>query len=187
MARYQRPEDPREQNSRGPSRFRNDGREPIPWPWLGMGVIITIVGIVGAVALANALLRRPPLTVAAVEPTIIVLTAPPADAPTITPVLPTPSPIPTFTPIPTPNNAVAPPEVSVGFYAEVANTDGVGVTVRGGPSTSNVRLLVAQEGTIVLVLAGPESADDLLWWQVRLDDGTEGWVAGLFLEPADAP
>lgn len=187
MARYQRPEDPREPNGRRPRRFGGPAREPIPWPWLGLGVVITVIGIAGAVALANALLRRPPLTVSAVEPTIIVLTAPPAAAPTNTPVLPTPSPIPTFTPIPTPNNAVAPPEVTVGFYAAVANTDGVGVTVRGGPSTSNVQLLVAPEDTVVLVLAGPESANDLLWWQVRLEDGTEGWVAGLFLEPADAP
>lgn len=187
MARYQKPEDPRESGDKRPRQFRQDGREPIPWAWLGAGVLITIIGIFGAVALANSLLARPPLEEIAIEPNIIILTAPPADPPTSTPVLPTPSPIPTFTPIPTPNNAVAPSEVSVGFYAAVANTDGAGVNVRGGPSTNNVILFIADEGAVFLVTSGPQSAEDLIWWEVELDDGTMGWIVAQFLEPAAAP
>lgn len=188
MARYQRPEDPREGEHKRLRRFRQDGQEPVPWLWLGMGVVVTLVGIGLAIAFANAILRRPPLTAVAIEPTVIILTAPPSELPTETPMLPTPSPIPTFTPVPTASTDVAPPEITVNFYAEVANTDGLGVTVRGGPSTSNSVIKVAPEGSLVFVLAGPESANDFLWWQVRLiEDDTEGWVAGDFIVPAAGP
>ena len=103
--------------------------------------------------------------------------------------LPTPSPIPTFTPIPTPDTAVAPPEITVGFYALVANTDGFGINLRGGPSTSNAQIQVVDEGTLVLVIGGPEAdeANNRLWWQLQLEDGTEGWSVGEFLVPAAGP
>ncbi len=187
MARYKLPEDPRDSNQKRTRRLRQDSQEPIPWLWLGAGVIVTVIGIALAISLAQAILERPPLDEVAIEPTIIVLTAPAMPEPTATPPQPTPTSIPTFTPVPTPNTAVAPPEITIGFYAEVANTDNIGVTVRGGPSTSNVSLLVAPEGTLILVLDGPQSANDFLWWQVQLEDGTEGWVAGDFLVPAAGP
>lgn len=152
-----------------------------------MGVVIAIVGVVIALVIMNALLRRPPLVAEALPPTVIVLTAPPSPPPTETPAASPPTPIPTFTPIPTPDTAVAPPEITVGFYAEVANTSGFGVTVRGGPSTSNQPVVVATEGTVLLVIGGPQEANDFLWWQVELEDGTQGWAAGDFLIPAVAP
>lgn len=173
---------------RRPRRQRRDGREPVPWLWLGAGVVVTLVGVALATWMVTRMLARPPLEVAGgVEPTIIVLTAPPTEIPSPTPVRPTPSPVPTFTPIPTPDTAVAPPELTIGFYAVVANTDGVGVTVRGGPSTSNVALLIADEGAYGLVLDGPAEGSGFTWWQIQLEDGTEGWVAGDFLEPAAQP
>lgn len=187
MARYKLPEDPRDSNEKRPRFMRQDSQEPVPWLWLGMGVVITVIGIGVAIAFANSILARPPLSTASLEPTVIILTAPPSEQATETPIAPTPTPIPTFTPVPTPNTAVAPPELTVGFYAEVANTDGLGVTVRGGPSTSNASLLLAPEGTLLLVTDGPESANDYLWWQVQLEDGTEGWAAGDFLNPAAGP
>ncbi|NKQ34661.1 MAG: SH3 domain-containing protein [Chloroflexi bacterium] len=187
MARYEIPPDPRDPNQKRPRRMRRDSPDPIPWKYLGMGLVVTVVGIVIALAIVRALLARPPLNISPVEPTIIVLTAPPSPVPSPTPNIATPTPIPTFTPVPTPDTAVAPPEVTVGYYAIVANTDGIGVSVRGGPSTSNTLITVADEGAIVLILDGPESANTFLWWQVRLEDGTEGWVAGQFLEPAAKP
>ncbi len=186
MAKYQIPPDPRKSNEKRTQRT-DDNQQSVPWRYLGMGVVVSIVGIVIAVALVNAFLARPPLPVTAVEPTIIVLTAPPSTAPSATPALATPTAIPTFTPIPTPDVAQAPDELTVGFYAIVANTDDFGVTVRGGPSTSNVPLLVADEGTVLLIIGGPEEAGGFLWWQVQLEDGTEGWAAGSFLMPSPAP
>ncbi len=194
MARYQIPQDPRDSKRKDspekrPRRLRQDSQEPIPWRWLGLGVLVTIVSIAIALALVNALLDRPPLEAAPIEPTLIILTAPPSPIPSPTSPLPTPSPIPTFTPIPTPDTAVAPPEVTVGYYAQVANTDGFGINLRGGPSTSNAIITLVDEGALVLVIGGPEvdEANDRLWWQLQLDDGTEGWAVGEFLVPAAGP
>jgi hypothetical protein len=40
-----------------------------------------------------------------------------------------------------------------------------------------------------LVIGGPEvdEANNRLWWQLQLDDGTEGWAVGEFLVPAAGP
>jgi hypothetical protein len=200
MARYQIPPDPRDPKGKNndsqekrPRRLRQDAvdgiQEPIPWRWLGLGLLVTVISIGLALALVNSLLARPPLDAAPIEPTLIILTAPPSPIPSPTSPLPTPSPIPTFTPIPTPDTAVAPPEVTLGFYAKVANTDGFGVTLRGGPSTSNAQISVVEEESLVLVIGGPEAdaVNNRLWWQIQLADGTEGWAAGDFLEPAAGP
>ncbi|MCB8941887.1 MAG: SH3 domain-containing protein [Ardenticatenaceae bacterium] len=193
MARYQIPPDPRDPKNdppeKRPRRLRQDSQEPIPWRWLGLGLVVTVISIALSLMLVNSLLTRPPLEAAPIEPTLIILTAPPSPVPSPTSPLPTPSPIPTFTPIPTPDTAVAPPEITVGFYALVANTDGFGINLRGGPSTSNAQITVVNEGTLVLVIGGPEldEANDRLWWQLQLEDGTEGWSVGEFLLPAAGP
>jgi hypothetical protein len=191
MARYQKPPDPRktenEFNSPRQRRQRESSREPIPWLWLGMGLIVTIVAIIVAISLANAFLEREPLVTSLPTPTIIRLTAPATAEPSPTSAQPTPTAIPTFTPRPTPDVSVAPAEITVGFYAEVANTDGIGVSLRGGPSTDNSRLFTVPEGTILLVIDGPRDANDFIWWQVQLDDGEIGWVAGDFILPASEP
>jgi hypothetical protein len=152
-----------------------------------MGLIVTIVAIIVAISLANAFLEREPLVTSLPTPTIIRLTAPATAEPSPTSAQPTPTAIPTFTPRPTPDVSVAPAEITVGFYAEVANTDGIGVSLRGGPSTDNSRLFTVPEGTILLVIDGPRDANDFIWWQVQLDDGEIGWVAGDFILPASEP
>ncbi|MBX3057082.1 MAG: SH3 domain-containing protein [Anaerolineae bacterium] len=189
MARYELPPDPRQSDDKRPRRMRRDSQGPTPWRYLGLGVVVTIVSLVIALALANALLRRPPLEVDPAAPTLIILTAPPSPIPSPTSVLPTPSPIPTFTPIPTPDQAIAPPEITVDYYAIVADTGGVGANLRGGPSTSNALIVVANEGELLLVIGGPspDEPNNRVWWQVERADGTQGWVAGEFLQPAAAP
>lgn len=163
-------------------------REPVPWKWLGMGLLLTIVGCIAALLLLNSVLsRKQPLAADTPEATVIILTAPPSPTTNVIGSSLPPTPMPTFTPIPTPDAAIAPPQITADFYAVVANTDGLGVTVRGGPSTRNVALLVADEGTVLLILDGPQEGDGFSWWQVKLADGTEGWVAEDFLEPAAAP
>lgn len=193
MARYEIPPDPRKSKKKRPRRSDKDSSQGIdeaaPWRWLGLGAVVTVISIALALLLVNSLLARPPLEAAPLEPTLIILTAPPSPIPSPTSPLPTPSPIPTFTPIPTPDTAVAPPEVTAGYYALVVDTDDFGVTVRGGPSTSNAQITIADEGTLLLVIGGPEvdEINDRLWWQVQLADGTEGWAAGDFLAPAAGP
>lgn len=190
MARYQRPPDPRksQQTVRDRRPASSAGRsEPVPWLWLGLGVLVTIIGLAIAGILLAIFLFRQPLQVSLPTPTIIRLTAAPGSAATATPRLPTSTPIPTFTPPATPDLSIAPEAITVGFYAEVANTDNIGVSLRGGPSTDNIRLELVPEGEAILVIGGPEEGSGFIWWQVRLPDGTEGWVAGDFLVPGAAP
>lgn len=190
MARYRRPPDPRkgewEVNQPPTGSDKNRENSPLPWLWLGLGVVVTIVGIILAGALINALLSREPLATTLPTPTIIRLTAPPSPASTDIGPLATATAIPTFTPLPTPDLSVAPNEVTVGFYARVFDTDDIGVSLRGGPSTDNVRLQLIHEDTLLLVIGGPAEGNGFIWWQVLVDDESEGWVAGDFLTPAPA-
>ncbi len=186
MAEYKIPLDPHRDDAND-NKQNNRDKEPVPWAWLGGGVLVALVGLLIGWLVINAFLLRPPLDVLAVSPTIVVLTAPPSLVPTETPILPTATFIPTLTPIPTPDAAVVPLEIMIGFYAKVANTDGIGVTVRGGPSVNNASIVIAAEGDVVLIIDGPAEGNDLLWWQLQLDDGTEGWAAGDYLVPAAMP
>jgi len=149
-------------------------------------LLVSIVGVLLALSLVTIALDREPLAATLPTPTIIRLTAPATAVPSPTSPLPTPTPIPTLTPLPTPDLSIPPPEITIGFYAQVVNTE-VGVWVRGGPSTDNVRLQLAPDGTRFLIIGGPREGSNLSWWQVRLADGTEGWVAANFLAPAAAP
>jgi hypothetical protein len=189
MARYQVPPDPRDPNDKQKRtrRFRQDNREPIPWVWLGLGVVVTIIGLGIAYGIIFSALSREPLPVSPIEPTIIVLTAPPSPVPTATRNLPTPTVLPTATAVATPDYDLVPEELAAGFYAEVANTDGVGVTVRGGPSTINAAVTIASEGSVVLIVDGPEEGNDFLWWHIELEDGTDGWAVSNYLIPAARP
>jgi hypothetical protein len=189
MARYKRPSDPRKPVTEITAWSSSlPPQEPVPWKWFAIGLVVTLIGIILAVSVALSLLTRPPLEVAGLpEPDLVVLTAPPSPTASATPDFVLPTPIPTFTPIPTPDNAVAPPEITIGFYARVVDTGGVGLVMRGGPSTSNVQVTLVDEGGYLLVIGGPEEGNDFLWWQVELEDGTAGWVAAQFIEPAAAP
>jgi hypothetical protein len=191
MARYTRPPDPRDPKSdlteTRPRRPRGDQRESIPWLWLGLGVLVTLAGIALALGLAAALLVREPLAVILPTPNVIRLTAPPSPVPSPTPVGATPTPIPTLTPLPTPDLSIAPPLVTAGYYAEVVNTQGIGVSVRAAAGTDSIRLFLAPEGLIVFVIGGPAEGGNFTWWQVRLANGTEGWIAADFLAPAPRP
>lgn len=191
MARYRRPPDPRDPEFDNYREQSQPGLSPIgermPWRWLGMGVVVTIVGVVIIGALVLSLLVRKPLSVSLPTPTIIRLGIPDFEGGTATPLLPTATPIPTFTPPPTPDLSIAPETITSGYYAQVANTDNIGVSLRGGPSTDNIRLELVPEGEVILVIGGPQEGSGFVWWQVKLADGTEGWVAGDFLVPAAAP
>jgi hypothetical protein len=129
-------------------------------------------------------LTREPLNVTLPTPTIIRLTAAPSPLPTSTAALPTATALPTFTPPPTPDRSVVPDEITVGYFAQVANTEGIGVSLRSGASTDNLRLELLPEGTLMLVIGGPEEGSGFIWWQIQLEDETTGWVASDFMIPA---
>jgi hypothetical protein len=86
---------------------------------------------------------------------------------------------------PTPQATAAPTATSAPTTATVSS--GVGVWLRGAPSTSGEQLEWLLDGTVVTLLAGQETADDLLWQQVRTEAGVEGWVARDFLAVSEPP
>lgn len=107
----------------------------------------------------------------------------PTDSPTLLPATPTvtetdpiePSPLPTSPPTAAPT---ATPEPA----AETAVvSSGVGVWLRAAPSTTGEQLEWLLDGTILTLLDGQETADDLLWQQVQTETGLTGWVAADFL------
>ena len=191
MARYQRPPDPRDPEFKTRrAEYRRDGRgqrEPIPWLWLGLGIVATIIAVALAGILITLFLFRDPFTATLPTPTIVRLTAQATLVPLTTTTGLAATPIPTFTPPPTPDNSIAPDAITVGYFAMVTNTENVGVSLRGGPSTDNLRLALVPEGAVMIVIGGPDEGNGFIWWQVQLEDGTAGWVAGDFLIPAAAP
>ncbi|MFK7802973.1 MAG: hypothetical protein AB8G95_15180 [Anaerolineae bacterium] len=163
------------------------GNSPILW-LLG-GVIFTALVIISCLLIASQQLSQNSPEPAAVggPPTIIRITAPATPIPTNTPIIPTPTSEPTLTPSPTPDRLVAPEELTDGFYAQVANTDGVGVNFRNGYGRSNELILVLEEGVVGLVIEGPIDSDGFVWWRLELEDMTQGWVVAQFLIPSAEP
>lgn len=80
---------------------------------------------------------------------------------------------------PTPEATTAPTATTTPQTATVSS--GVGVWLRGAPSTTGEQLEWLLDGTVVTLLSGQQTADDLLWQQVRTATGVEGWVARDFL------
>lgn len=160
-----------------------------PVIWLLGGVLFTILAIVGSLMYFNQQLTQntPEQPESANLPTIIRITAPATPVPTETPIIPTPTSIPTLTPSPTPDRLVAPVEITTGFFAQIANTDGVGVKFRNGFGLSNGVIFILEEGSVGLVIDGPVDSDGFIWWQLELEDGTQGWTAEQFIIPVSEP
>ncbi len=184
MARYQRPIDPRKGDPLAPPTAEKGA---VPWLWIGVGFLVTLVSVWMAIWIITLFLSRPPLPAGGAPATIIRLTAPATAEPTPSSQAPTPTPIPTLTPPPPPDRASAPETITAGYFARVFNTDGIGLSVRAGAGTANNILVVAEEGASVLILDGPVEESDFIWWQLQLADGTVGWAVDRFLEPAGEP
>jgi Bacterial SH3 domain len=68
--------------------------------------------------------------------------------------------------------------LAVGAAAWVREEGGKNLRRRSAPGTSSKVIDSLPPGTQVAVLDGPVEADGYHWWQVRVGDGREGWVAG---------
>lgn len=73
------------------------------------------------------------------------------------------------------------PRLAQGVTARAAFNDGIGVVLRDAPNTQEGQSTVLDnlpEGMIFTVIGtGPVCKDGFLWWQVRLPDGREGYLA----------
>jgi sortase (surface protein transpeptidase) len=71
-------------------------------------------------------------------------------------------------------------ELGVGGNATVTED---GLNLRGNATTDAEVITTLSQGQQVSIIGGTEEADGLTWWQVELDNDTQGWVAEDFLSP----
>jgi hypothetical protein len=113
------------------------------------------------------------------EPAALIPTDVPIDPPA-TPTVPESQPV-----EPSPSPTTAPADVPTDIPAPVLETavvsSGVGVWLRAAPGTTGEQLEWLLDGTLLTLLDGQETADDLLWQQVQTEAGVIGWVAADFL------
>jgi hypothetical protein len=179
--------------------YFDERRFPRVW-LLSMGVL-SVVLVIGVVALALLALFRPaPTPTPALSPT-----EGPALSPTEGPGLPpstsvpvpggetgvedTPTPMmvqdtpasPLSSPAPVP---AAPTEIGIGIYVKVSSTGGSDLSFRANAGTNYARLKIVAEGTVLKVLDGPVEADGYVWWKLQdVSDGVVGWAVADYLEP----
>lgn len=158
----------------------------------GMGARIAVTAIVvGLMALIISYFMRSPaegeLVDAGIEPTEVQITMEPTWTVELPPELATVTPEPTSTPPPPEPTPEPTPEplsiLAVGGSAVVTGTDTDGVNMRQGGGIDYPVLETIADGTAFELIGGPSEADGYSWWQIRLDNGTEGWVVQDFIAP----
>nr|HID12650.1 SH3 domain-containing protein [Anaerolineae bacterium] len=112
--------------------------------------------------------------------------------PTPTPIIWTPTPVASPTPPPTETAEPTPtisPDIAIGRYVRVADTEGYGLSLRSGPGENYPRMDVALEGEVFIVVDGPTVSGGSEWWKVRdpENEEREWWAIGNFLEPVEHP
>jgi hypothetical protein len=152
-------------------------------------LLLAIIGAVAALAVLNAGRALPPVRVSAITATPAATVAPtPAVTPRVTaasPPTPTPEPlaaspptaIPTEPPTPEPT---ATPQLQ---EARIANTAGLGVSVRQQPGPQAPRAGVLREGTRVLLTGNDQTVAARPWREIETEDhNLKGWVLGDFVQ-----
>ncbi len=116
--------------------------------------------------------------------------AAPLAEPTVASSSPTarPTPLPTAVPVVVAEAPDAPPVLTIGGRARVANLSGAPLRAREAPGLTTRIVARIPEGSEVELLAGPVEAEGYVWWQIAGAAGT-GWSAErslegvVFLEP----
>ncbi len=153
--------------------------------WIRAGFFFLVALIfIGIFAVRPLLSNREPAP--APTPTLpVATTAPEVAPPTTEPAATLPAQATPTVPVsPTAEATAAPTATTAPQTATVSS--GVGVWLRGAPSTTGEQLEWLLDGTVVTLLPGQETADDLLWQQVRTAAGIEGWVARDFLAVSES-
>jgi len=168
-------------------------KDRFPRVWLLSMGILSVILVVGVVALAFFALFRPtPTPTPVLSPAEGPVLPSPTSVPlpegeteveaTPNPVMVQSTPVPA-PPTPTPVPAV-PAEIAIGIYVKVSGTGGTDLSFRNGPGTNYARLKIVAENSVLRVLDGPVEADDYVWWQLQdVSDGVVGWAVADYLEP----
>jgi hypothetical protein len=136
-------------------------------------ILMGIVALISAAGLGASILAAVPTPTPTPTPTA---TPTPTQTSTATPThTMTPTNTPTVTPTHTPTHTATPTPPS----AIVIRTGGLGAILRDGPDGTQVGFLA--EADLVQVIGGPEAVEDEIWWQVRTQDGEEGWLLGVLM------
>ncbi len=136
-------------------------------------ILMGIVALISAAGLGASILAAVPTPTPTPTPTATpTLTQTPTATPTLTA---TPTNTPTVTPTHTPTHTATPTPPS----AIVVRTGGLGAILRDAPDGTDVGFLA--EADAVHVIGGPETIEDEIWWQIRTQDGEEGWLLGVLL------
>jgi hypothetical protein len=156
------------------------------WQILSSLLLLVLIGAVAALAVLNAGRSLPSVRASAPTGTILPTLVP---TPAVTPRVTTPNP-PTATPAPvvaaTPVPDTATPEPTPTpqlLAARVANTGGVGVSVRVEPGPQARRMGVLREGTTVRLTGNDQTVAARPWREIETEDhGLKGWVSAEFLQ-----
>jgi len=171
-----------------------DGRQP-PW-WRMLDMVLPAI-LVGAAAVGWVVVFSPrqPASSTPVPSRPVMTRAVPTQAPTLwgTAAFPTETPGPrgtalaTFTGTPpgvmtpTAGTGVDTGGLEVGGSAVVSGTGTSGLNMRDEASVSSQHILTLREGSVVQLLDGPLRDDRYVWWKVRDESGSSGWVVGSYL------
>jgi Bacterial SH3 domain len=166
---------------------------PLRLPVWSVLLMLTLVGM-SVACIVFAVVALGGRTAPTLPPRFVVLTA----APTVTPAITVPSLLatptlpaqfqqsaepaglvlagPTLAPIIFTATPTPAPEIAVGSTVQIIGTQGI--NIRTNPGTENAVLDVVNPGEIFTVIAGPQEANGLRWWQ--LADSSRnviGWAA----------
>ena len=77
--------------------------------------------------------------------------------------------------------------LSVGTRVQVYDTGSTGLSVRPQPGTGGYLNFVAQEGEQFLIVDGPDSKNDYIWWKLESpnDPDRSGWAVSDYLRAVD--
>lgn len=76
------------------------------------------------------------------------------------------------------------PSVVSGAQFRVFNTGPEGLFLRPEPNSSGTPLKTLPDGTVVTVIGEDYIGPDRVWKNIRDQEGSEGWAAADWLEPA---
>jgi hypothetical protein len=165
------------------------------WQILSSLMLLGLIGAVAVLAVLNAGRALPPVrSISATStglPTVVPtpavtprVTTASAPTPTVGPIVVASAPTPAPTPPPEPPTPepTATPQLQL---ALIANTSGLGVSVRQQPGPQSPRAGVLREGTRVLLTGNDQTVAARPWREIETEDhNLRGWVLGDFIKLA---
>jgi hypothetical protein len=173
--------------TRLPREPRQEPRQRVPALIPGL-ISLLIVG--GACLLGAKFVNdnRPALSSLSIAPTSTFAVITPTPTEDVPPTA-TPYQAPTDTPLPTTNApaAASGEPISIGAKVKIVDTGPTGLNFRKAPARGAEKIRSLPEGSIYEVVSGPQSADGLVWWQLKdPSDGTTGWGAADYMRVVPA-